>query len=56
MSSKLYFWVNSYGYFAEQMDLASWWSFSAGGFAINGKFFSTKYYKVLNPIYSANIC
>ena len=41
MASKLYFWVKSYRDFAEQMDLAYWWSFSAGGSAINGKFFST---------------
>ena len=33
---KLHYWFKSYGDLAEWVDFAYWWSFTAGGSAING--------------------
>ena len=32
----MHYWFRSYGNFAEWIDFAYWWSFSAGGSAIDG--------------------
>ena len=41
--------VKSYGYFAEWIYFAHWWSFSSGGSAINGATPSSLISEPLNP-------